>query len=185
MPLFKKRKVCKGPGRINGHEFVAMGDGLKWATCNIGASGPEDKGDFFIWGETEPRKNSLETSKYGHDRKTFLDLTDDAASVNWGGSWRMPVAREFEKLLDEDLFSWEETTVNGVEGYTVYSKVKGYEGNSIFLPRAAYWSSELVPPRQADDVACEAAHILNLNKGKKEVTFHSRCWGFPIRPVSI
>ena len=40
----------------NGHEWVDLGlpSGLKWATCNVGASSPEGYGDFFAWGETEP-----------------------------------------------------------------------------------------------------------------------------------
>ena len=39
------------------HDFVEMGDGLKWATCNVGADSPEDYGDYFAWGETEPKEN--------------------------------------------------------------------------------------------------------------------------------
>lgn len=220
------RKVYKGPTQINGHKFVAMGDGLKWATCNIGASKPEEHGDFFIWGETEPCYSSFdpliwkedqmyayETSKYfthespinaikynGPDGKTVLEPSDDAATSNWGDTWRMPTAKEFEKLLDENLFTWEKTTVNGVEGFTVTSKVEGYEGNSIFFPftkhfkarsltsifpTSAYWTSELVPPSDADDVKCEYAHILDLDWGANKVGFHARCWGFPIRPVSL
>lgn len=40
----------------NGHDYVDLGlpSGLKWATCNVGATNPEDFGDYFAWGETEP-----------------------------------------------------------------------------------------------------------------------------------
>ena len=40
--------------QIAGHDYVEMGDGLKWATCNVGAQQPWDCGDYFAWGEVEP-----------------------------------------------------------------------------------------------------------------------------------
>ena len=39
--------------KLNGHEYVEMGDGLKWATCNVGASRPWEDGDLYAWGEVE------------------------------------------------------------------------------------------------------------------------------------
>lgn len=46
--------VFKDP--YNGHEYVDLGlpSGTLWATCNVGASSPEEYGDYFAWGETEP-----------------------------------------------------------------------------------------------------------------------------------
>ena len=46
-------------GTYNGHEFVDMGHGLLWATCNVGADNPEDYGDYIAWGETEPYYESI------------------------------------------------------------------------------------------------------------------------------
>lgn len=37
----------------NGHEYVDLGTGVKWATMNVGANYPEDTGDFFAWGSTQ------------------------------------------------------------------------------------------------------------------------------------
>ena len=37
---------------INGHEAVDLGLSVKWAACNIGASNPEEYGDYFAFGET-------------------------------------------------------------------------------------------------------------------------------------
>lgn len=39
----------------NGHEYVDLGlpSGTLWATMNVGATSPEDYGDYFAWGETE------------------------------------------------------------------------------------------------------------------------------------
>ena len=39
---------------IAGHEYVVMGGGLKWATCNMGASNPWEYGDHYAWGVTVP-----------------------------------------------------------------------------------------------------------------------------------
>ena len=44
---------------INGHGYVDLGirmDGKKilFATCNVGADSPEEYGDYFAWGATEP-----------------------------------------------------------------------------------------------------------------------------------
>ena len=135
-------------------EAVDLGLSVKWATCNVGASSPEDYGDYFAWGETTPKKQYDWTtykyckgtyktmtkycnkSSYGNngftDNKTILDPEDDAAVVNWGGAWRMPTDEEFAELREQYTWTW--TTQNGVNGY----KVVGPNGNSIFLPAAGY-----------------------------------------------
>lgn len=165
-----------GQSVVGEHEYVDLGlpSGLKWATCNVGATKPEDYGDYFAWGETSRKStynwssykwcNGSETtmtkyctdSKYGTvDGKTVLDLADDAARANWGGDWRMPTKDEIDELQDNCTLTW--ITQNGVEGYKVTSKING---NSIFLPAAGdrlgdyllgagsggyYWSSTLYP----------------------------------------
>ena len=134
------------------HEAVDLGLSVKWATMNIGASAPEEYGDYFAWGETEPKTDySWETYKwcngssytitkyctsasYGTvDNKTILDLSDDAANANWGGTWRMPTYAELTELKEKCTWTW--TTQNGTKGYKVTSKTNG---NSIFLPAAGY-----------------------------------------------
>ena len=39
----------------DGHPFVDLGlpSGLLWATCNVGASKPEEYGNYYAWGETK------------------------------------------------------------------------------------------------------------------------------------
>lgn len=134
-----------------GHEYVDLGlpSGLLWATCNVGADSPEEYGDYFAWGETEPKSyydwsTYFDTNdggstfqKYYKGGKTVLEPADDAAHVNWGGSWRMPTKEEQDELRSECIWEW--TTQNGVNG----RKVTGPNGNSIFLPAAGsrYWSS--------------------------------------------
>ena len=136
---------------INGHVYVEMGDGLKWATCNVGASTPEEVGSRFAWGETETKSEYLRDNykwyenenptKYNFDDgKTVLELSDDAANVNWGGSWRTPTNEEFANLLNQDNFEWKYDDAK--KGFSVTSKISGYEGNSIFFKsKENYWSS--------------------------------------------
>ena len=132
-------------------EAVDLGLSVKWATCNVGASKPEDYGEYFAWGETTTKSTydwstykwcngSYDTqtkyctdSSYGTvDNKTVLDKEDDAAAVNWGGAWRMPTKEEQDELRNNCTWTW--ITQNGVNGYTV----TGPNGNSIFLPAAGY-----------------------------------------------
>ncbi len=141
-------------GCHNQHEYVDLGLSVKWATCNVGASKPEEYGDYFAWGETTTKSSYswstykwcrgdcdnltkyCTSSDYGTvDNKTQLELADDAARANWGGSWRMPTHDEFTELRTQCTWTW--TTQNGVKGYKVTSKTNG---RSIFLPAAGYCS---------------------------------------------
>ena len=116
-----------------GHEYVDLGLSVKWATCNVGASKPEDYGDYFAWGETKPKK-SYSSSNYSYtSNPTNLPLSADAARANWGGSWRMPTKAEQDELREQ--CTWTLTTQKGVNGYMVTSKKNG---KSIFLPAAGY-----------------------------------------------
>ncbi len=138
-------------GYINGHEYVDLGLSVKWATCNIGASSPEEYGDYFAWGDTSPtlicdKENSVTWGKKLSDISGNSQY--DAARANWKGSWRMPTKKECIELIDKCTWTW--TTMNEYKGY----KVTGPNDNSIFLPAAGaifvqgirggncyYWSS--------------------------------------------
>ena len=144
-------------GKENGHTWVNLGlpSGIKWASCNVGAEKPEDYGNYYAWGEILPKEDySLATYKYANgaydkltkycnnasygdngftDNKTTLEPEDDAAHMNWGGSWRMPTDAEWNELYANCIWTW--TTQNGVNGYQVTSKTNS---NSIFLPAAGY-----------------------------------------------
>ena len=190
----------------NGYEYIDLGLSVKWATCNVGASSPEDYGDYFAWGETQPKSTydwstykycngsltSLtkynNSSSYGTvDNKTTLELSDDAARANWGGSWRMPTDAEMTELRTNCTWTW--TTENGVNGYKVTSKSNG---NSIFLPAAGYrnnsglssagsygycWSSSL----NTDSPSC--AYGLYFRSGYVDRNYGSRYCGQSVRPV--
>ena len=193
-------------GTANGHGYVDLGLSVKWATCNVGANKPEDYGDHFAWGETEPKttydfstykwcNGSYNTlTKYNTtisfgvvDNKTILEPSDDAATVNWGagtgGTWRMPTYEEMTELRTECTWTW--TAQNGVEGYIVTSQKNG---NSIFLPAAGhtsltdhhgfYWTSSLCTNYTpiAYNVAFHPDYIEMIEK-------YYRFMGFSVRPV--
>mgnify|MGYP003302756243 CR=1 FL=1 len=200
--IFEKAKTYQ-----DGHEYVDLGlpSGLKWATCNVGATKPEEYGDYFAWGEVEP-KEYYEWSTYKYcngskysmtkyctysnygivDNNTMLDHEDDAATVNWGGAWRMPTKAEQDELRNNCTWDW--TTQNGVNGY----KVIGPNGNSIFLPAAGfmhegtltnagsygdYRSSSL----EADEPYL--AYIVYFYSDYVDWSYGSRCSGLSVRPV--
>ena len=141
-------------GIENGYYYVDLGlpSGLKWASCNVGATKTEGYGDYFAWGEVEPKEvyswstykwcnGSYDTmTKYRtKDNKTVLDKEDDAASVNMGGSWRMPTYDELNELKTKCTWTWiSNYNGTGVAGRIVTSKING---NSIFLPAAGYRSN--------------------------------------------
>ena len=194
-------------GNENGYEWVDLGlpSGTKWAACNVGATSPEEYGNYYAWGETEPKtiydwstykwcngSNTTLTkyntdSDYGTvDDKTVLDPEDDAAAVNWGGAWRMPTDAEWAELRENCTWTW--TTKNGVNGY----EVKGTNDNSIFLPAAGYrgnddlgyasyygyyWSSSLYTyyPSNAWYVFFDSGYVYRLD--------YYRCYGQSVRPV--
>ena len=143
------------------YEYVDLGlpSGLKWATCNVGAESPEDYGDYFAWGEVEPKEyydwstykycegTSNTLTKYNHsenygvvDNKEILDLEDDDARVNWGGSWRTPSHDEWYEL--RDYCTIEFVTINGIKGIKCTSKIEGYTDRSIFLPATGYMNKD-------------------------------------------
>ena len=141
-------------GTENGHEWVDLGlpSGLKWATCNVGATKPEEYGNYYAWGEVEPKEvynwgtykwcNGSSTtltkyctdSDYGTvDNKIILNPEDDAATINMGGSWRMPTKEEYQELIDESTWTWTDDYNGTVVGLIGTSKTNG---NHIFLPAA-------------------------------------------------
>ncbi|MBR3608332.1 MAG: hypothetical protein IKL50_00405 [Bacteroidales bacterium] len=119
----------------------------------------------------------------------MLELSDDAARVNWGGSWRMPTKAEQDELRDTNNCTWTWTTQNGVRGYKVTSKKNG---NSIFLPAAGcrydsnlydagsfgyYWSSSLNTSNS------NYAYFLLFNSSNVYWYFNYRYVGRSVRPV--
>ncbi len=175
-------------GKHEGHEYVDLGLSVKWATCNVGATSPEDYGHYFAWGETSPKEKYTEENSLTYG-KQMSDISGnaqyDAATANWGGDWRMPTNYELGELSDECIWTW--TMQNGVEGFNV----KGTSGNSIFLPAAGfrdgsslggaggfYWSS--TPYDNNYDYSAYYLFFVSVGLG---MNGHYCYYGQSVRPV--
>lgn len=126
-------------GYVNGYEYVDLGLSVKWATTNLGATKPEECGDYFAWGATRPTYDPIATWRhYEHcngNQESCKNIGAnisgtkyDAATVIMGKDWRIPTLEEWKELLNKCDFEW--SSVNGVKGI----KVIGPNGKSIFLP---------------------------------------------------
>ena len=153
-------------GKINGHEYVEMGDGLKWATTNIGADNPEDYGDYFAWGETEPKENygwaTYKWMKEGQSswayitKYTFADSQTEGIWYDSEGSFigdGKTSFKDYDYADDAARGNWKSTWRTPTDAewtwlrenctwtWTTQNGVNGQlvtakNGNSIFLPAA-------------------------------------------------
>ena len=194
-----------GGGGGDDHQYVDLGlpSGTLWATCNVGANEPEEYGDFFAWGETEPKTtynwanykycngSFNQLTKYCYDSNsgyngftdnlTILEPIDDAAIANWGNGWRMPTDEEWQELYNNTTYIW--TTQNGVNGCLFMAS----NGNSLFLPATMsgsavgpygiYWSSSL-----GVGGPCNAL-CFNLSSGDYGMYYCQRYVDLPVRAV--
>lgn len=180
-------------GSSGEHEYVDLGlpSGTLWATCNVGATKPEEYGNYYAWGETQTK------NKYTYDNsltynKEFFDISGncqyDAARVHWGNAWRIPTYDECNELRTKCTWTW--ITQNGINGYNV----KGPNGNSIFLPAAGsneaslsgvgevgeYWSS--TPYNNSSSQFNNTSYDLYFNIGG-QIAYSHRFTGKSVRPV--
>lgn len=195
------------------HEWVDLDlpSGTLWATCNVGANSPEEYGDYFAWGETEPKNEySWSTYKYcngssdtltkycydsSHGINAFADTlivllpNDDAATVNWGSGWQMPNLTQIQELCNSSYTTTEWTTQNGVRGRLVRSNSNG---NSIFLPTAGYLGGTSLKylgvngyywSRSLSTSYSTNAYYLYFYSGYIGWLDDGRCYGQSVRPV--
>lgn len=191
-------------------EWVDLGlpSGLLWASCNVGATAPEEYGDYFAWGETQPKINySWSTYAYGNDYNqlikycpcanygldgftddlTILESGDDAATANLGNGARTPTEEEWQELMNNTYV--ESDTLNGVYGY----RFTAVNHKTIFLPAAGwrwnrdlhhagrtggYWSASL-----KTDCSYGVNAAWNYRIGAKSMYYEYRNYGFPVRAV--
>ena len=127
-------------------EFVDLGlsSGLKWASCNVGATRPEESGNYYAWGELEPKSSYDEDNSvtYGQNVADISgNVQYDVAAARWGDGWRMPTEADFEELVRE--CTWEHTKVDDIYGNDIEGQmVTGPNGKSIFFPYAGYMAWE-------------------------------------------
>jgi len=194
------------------HEYVDLGlpSGTLWATCNVGATAPEEYGDYFAWGETKPKEeytwetyqwcNGSDTtltkyctnSIWGYqdftDDKVELDPEDDAAYANWGSSWRIPTVEQLNELIDNCSWTW--TTLNGVYGRLF----TGPNGNTLFLPAAGHVGNNMLRSSNSDglywtrslgNTGAYYALALSFYSGGKQWWNIRRYCGLTVRAVRV
>ena len=189
-------------------EAVDMGLSVKWGTFNVGASKPEEYGEYYAWGETTTKftynwstyflcKGSETTmTKYcvsgSHgtiDNKTTLEKADDVAAQKLGGNWRMPTNAEWTELRNTNNCAWSWSKENSVNGYRVTSKKTG---NSIFLPATGFSDGSNLG--DVGDAGCYWSSSLYIGFSYRAfaVRFYSdfvgwndddRYYGLSVRPV--
>lgn len=173
--------------------------GTLWCSCNIGATAPENHGDYFAWGEIKAKESySWNNYLYSDDNKRLtkyndlvlrpetinLEPIDDVANAIWGNEVHIPTETEWYELVYNTTNFW--TTLNGVHGYLFISQ----NGNSVFLPAFGqyignnlyfvnefgyYWSSSLLAGHDA--VVCK------FGSSAIAISSSSREHGFPVRAV--
>lgn len=178
-------------GFINGYEYVDLGlpSGVKWATLNVGATAPTERGGVFAWGELEAKAEYLESycTTYGLNFDISGNPEYDAARAQWGGTWRMPTRDEYDELLNNCTLEWD--VQNGVGG----KKVTGPNGNFIFMPITGYqygtshymedfgyyWTS--TPVDSYENLSFDFFFDMENNLS---IGWDDRCYGQYIRPVT-
>jgi uncharacterized protein (TIGR02145 family) len=194
-------------------DYVDLGlpSGLLWATCNVGANAPEEYGDYFAWGETQPKSvynwgtyqycngnyNKLtkycNKSNFGYngftDNLTTLLPEDDAATANWGSGWRMPTNEEWQELLDNTINTW--IIRNGVIGRLFTAA----NGNSLFLPAAGDRFEEVLSQvgecgiywssSLNTNYPAEASYFYFSSGNLHEMSSDSRYCGITVRAVRV
>ena len=167
--------ICGSTDKV---EYVDLGlpSGNLWAKCNLGASSPEAYGDYYAWGEVEPKQEYTKSNhkwykegapsqgftKYNNeDGKLTLEDEDDAVIQKLGNGWRTPTLADFRELTNQKYTTIEKTTLNGVAGYQITSKKNK---KSIFIPCAGFKNSEKPQTRFISDDEEVAVCMTNLRR---------------------
>ena len=170
---------------------LGLPSGTKWACCNLGASTPEQSGNYYRWGETKPFKEGDTGATYPYMDvdigNNIAGTKYDAATAKWGSSWRMPTENQMMELKDNCTYKW--TTLNGVKG----AKVTGRKGGTIFFPASGcgdYFSGSLCNVGSdgnywsASPNSSNGGHRLHFNSSYWAWDNSNRAYGFPVRPVA-
>ena len=206
------RKVGGHGGGVAAAEWVDLGlpSGLLWAECNLGATKPEEYGDYYAWGETSTKEvYTWETymyctavdeegwvktlSKYNTDSRygtpdnlTTLQSSDDVATQKLGNGARMPTETEWRELHSNTTSEW--TTENGVYG----RKLTASNGKSLFFPAAGHRSGSGLRFAGVDGVYWsssldayypDGAWRFGFFSGTQGVGADLRRYGFSVRAV--
>lgn len=190
--IAKQLELLKAAAGIGGStdkvEYVDLGlpSGNLWAKCNLGASAPEAYGDYYAWGEVEPKQvytypnhkwykegaPSLGFTKYNNeDGKLSLEDEDDAVIQKLGNGWRTPTLADFRELTNQKYTTIKKTTLNGVAGYQIKSKKNG---KSIFIPFAGFRNDK----PQTREISSDQTVAVCMTNQRRIDDLVFNCWAF-------
>lgn len=177
---------------------LGLPSGTKWASCNVGASLPEERGEYFAWGELEEKfRHEYFLSNYkfregSSCRNLGADICGteyDVARQRWGDNWQMPSLNQIHELIHGCTYEW--TKLNNLKG----GMFTGPNGNTIFLPAAgfglklegivdygfggSYWSGTQHPDNKNN-----AFDFAFHPKGAFCYFWGKRYYGLSVRPVA-
>lgn len=197
-------------GSTDGHAWVDLGlpSGTRWATANIGASTPQNYGNYYAWGEMNT-KNNYNWGNYTHcddlatamnkyctaashgkrDDKIQLETIDDVAFSSWSDNWTLPTTEQFDELFNSAHTTSTWTEQNGIYGRLVTSKKNG---NTLFLPAAGYMNGDVLnslgsggyyATKNLSDTDCQYNRSFNFGSSQGSLSDTYRCYGQSVRPV--
>ena len=183
-------------------EYIDMGLAVDWASCNVGATSPEETGGYYAWAELETKEEyTWDNYKFGRDQELtkynsidfirIMERDDDVVFQLKGGKYRIPTKEEWDALWRNCTYEF--IRINGLWGYYLKSKVNG---NTLFLPapglidgnqrkdgmQSRYWASDMVTHEWSSPTRAR-----NLNEGQ----YYSGCYhpgddrylGMPVRGI--
>ena len=187
-------------GEILSFEQLRMVDlglpsGKLWANVNVGANAPEYFGNYYAWGETEPKASYTEENyKYRPDG-SYLEIGSnisgtqyDAATTNMGNLWRTPTQEEFRELVNN--CTWNQATVNGVGCWKVTNQTD--ETQYIYLPKAGRIDGEThdagyglyMPSTRYDGSRCHDFYIPDSGPQAGNGNYNYKYKGMTVRAIT-
>lgn len=194
---------------ISKDTIVDLGLSVNWSNINIGAKDICDNGDYFAWGETEPKTFFVKENSKTYGRNTYELKQDnivnengelmsayDAASIQWGAKYRMPNLEEVNELFSSCEIKGYivKTEGNGLIYGVMFEspKTKG----RIFFPFPGVYKGDNIAKYDPDNDsrpnagACWASSV--YSQGAADIAsnivfttgwYFYRYFGLPIRPV--
>lgn len=208
---------------VSGYVDLKLPSGTLWATCNVGATSPGEHGVYFAWGETTSQpSNHFDWDSYKLCDRTYNTLTkyffktsegigtpdnqkvlssdDDAATANWGSSWKMPTMEQFEELSNPKYCKWTWSHKGSAAGYMIVAADPAVSSDTLFLPASGYgylggrtegnstghyWTSQVntADAHLARSISFNSKMILTENVFSENMHQSFRCYGLTVRPV--
>lgn len=155
-----------------GHEYVDLGLSVNWATCNIGASSPEEFGGYFAWGETDTKScyNDM-TYKFSGETHSLTKFKTIDAQIKAMTDYTKYLGDENKEVLNDSKLDiiddvanvqwgkpWRMPTFKEIKELVdscdwIFEEKAGVmgcwaiskvNGNKIFFPLAGYFQDDMI-----------------------------------------